>query len=825
MASPSRRRGLLSGPGKTRNRRRNPLWRFRRALFLLSLFGIGVMIGAVAILSQEELPELRELDAFAQTSYLCTAEVPTGCGPDNATAQFTAGEDRVLVEFEQIPDVVIEAIIATEDADFFDHKGVDPYGIGRALVRDIQARELAQGGSTITQQLVKIELGTPDRNLVNKLEEATLAIKLERELSKEEILTRYLNIIYFGRGAYGLQSAAQNYFDKNVDELDLADAALLAGLIRAPSTADPANAPEEATRRRLVTLTRMVDEGMITIDEAQEAANRDWSTLIESRNRQGLGAVKNAAFGSEYFVEAVRQQVTALDLPGLPDDATYTSGLRIYTTLDPQLQIAAFQTVSERDFTGGSEAAASIVAVDERGFVRAMVGGTDFSTSQVNLALGRDGGGSGRQPGSSFKPFALAEAIEQGISARSLYSAPFSITIPEANDGSDWNVSGGGSNEGYRDLVDALRISSNVVYAQLMVDLKPQSVVGMAEKLGVQTPLQPVNALVLGSGEVSVLDMAASYSTLMNQGVRYDPILIERIELDGQVICWYPVNGECADAEGRQGAIAIDASIANQVTFAMEGVVNAGTGGAAQFGRPAAGKTGTTQDARDAWFVGYTCDLTAAVWMGFVGAPGEPVQTMQNYRGLDEVHGGDFPAEMWSAFMARAAALPGVLGECNQLPQPAEFPGIQLNPELSTTTTLALCPQPPPTAPAAAPAAEGEQGAEGDEAAPTTTAPPPTTALPTSIDPETGLSVFLDPATGAPCRQPEPGELTPVPTTVAPDPNADPAATVLIDEEGDSQPASTTTPTTAASTTEAPATTAQPGNGNGNGEDGDGAGG
>jgi len=688
MAPNTSRFGLLSGPGKPRNRRRNPLWRFRRMLFLLALLGLGTIIGGVAVLSQEQLEPLDELDSLAQTSYLCTAEVTSGCGPENATASFSAGEDREIVTYDQIPQVAIDAVVATEDGDFFSHKGVDPYGITRAFWRDVRNEGLTQGGSTITQQLIKIEQLSPERSITRKLKEATLAIKLERELSKEEILTRYLNIIYFGRGAYGIQAASQVYFGKDVEQLDLADAAFLAGLIRAPSTADPAKDPDEATRRRATTLLLMVNDELITQPQADEANNRDWSTLLQGPQREGLRQVKG--LGTEYFVEAVRQQLSSIE--SLPEGATYTSGLRIYTTLDQRLQTAAYNTVVSRGFGSPGQAAGSIVAVDEKGYVRAMMAGADFSESQVNLALGRDGGGSGRQPGSSFKPFVLAEALEQGFSARSQFAAPTVVEIPEANDGETWTVKGGGSSDGYRDLLDGLRVSSNVVYAQLMVEVGPGSVVELANRLGVSADLPAVNALVLGSGEVSVLDMAAAYSTLENQGIKYDPILIERIELGGEVVCWYPVDGVCADAEGRAGEAVLDASIANQVTFGMEQVVSSGTGRAIPAllgeGVPAAGKTGTTQDARDAWFVGYTCDLTAAVWMGFVGAPGEPVQVMQNYLGLDEVHGGDFPAEMWGDFMARARAIgdPELTPGCDGFTPPSSFPGIELNPELSTTT-------------------------------------------------------------------------------------------------------------------------------------------
>ncbi len=685
----SSRFAFLTGPAPAKNRRWNPFWRFRRVLFLLTLLGIGTALGGVWVLSQEELGELQQLESFAQTSYLCTADVTTECNAENATAQFTAGEDRVIVTFDEIPQVLIDAVVATEDGDFFNHEGVDPWGIARAAYRDIRNEGVQQGGSTITQQLVKIELLSSERSITRKLKEASLAIKLERELEKEEILTRYLNIIYFGRGAYGIEAASQAYFDKDVDQLTLAESAFFAGLIRAPSTADPQSNPEEAARRRSTTLDLMVRDEMITQAEADAARVEDFSNVVGSPVREGLGEIRGPQ-GSAYVVEAVRQQVNQIE--SLPNGGIYTGGYRVYTTIDPRLQDAAYNTLADEqfDFERDNGPDASIVAVDNRGYVRAMVGGRDFNESQVNLALGRDGGGSGRQPGSSFKPFALAEAIEQGISARSFFSAPTVIEIPEANDGATWTVRGGGSSEGYRDLIDAMRVSSNVVYAQLMVQILPSTVVEMANRLGVSAELPAVNALVLGSGEVSVLDMAAAYSTFANQGQKYEPILIERIEnTAGEVICWYPVDGVCQPSEGRVSEPVLDDNIARQVTFALQGVVDGGTGRAAAVpGVAVAGKTGTTQDAKDAWFVGYTCDMTAAVWMGYAGGPGEPVLPMQNYRGFDEVSGGGFPAQLWSAFMTRALAIgdANLVGGCPAFDPPSGFDGNQFGLDLSTTT-------------------------------------------------------------------------------------------------------------------------------------------
>ncbi len=368
------------------------------------------------------------------------------------------------------------------------------------------------------------------------------------------------------------------------------------------------------------------------------------------------------------------------------------------------------------------------MALDNAGRVVAMMAGTDFEASEVNLALGREGGGSGRQPGSAFKPFVLAESLEQGFSARSLYAAPSAIEIEGANNGGVWRVRGGGSSTGYRDLIDGLRVSSNVVYAQLMIDTRPDQVVQMAHKLGITADLPSVNSLVLGAGEVSVMDMASAYSTFEREGVALAPVLIERVEdASGNVLCWYPVGATCQDNPTREGTQVIDPQIAREVNYGLTQVIESGTGRNALFGAPAAGKTGTTQDARDAWFVGFTCDLTAAVWMGYPGAPGEELRTMSDFRGI-EVHGGDYPAEMWAEFMSRATESrsidDGGDSGCTELPTDDEFPGQVRNPDLATTTTLPACPS------------GGEEVQEGEPAidcipAPTDTRPPEDTTTET----------------------------------------------------------------------------------------------
>lgn len=707
-------------------------------MLVLLVFGLA---GVAVAISRVELPE----DDFAelgQTSYVCTAEVTEGCGAEAATARLSAGEDREVVDYEELPEVLIQAVVAAEDQDFFGHSGIDPFGIARALYRDLRNEGVQQGGSTITQQYVKNAFLTPERSISRKLREAVLAVKLERELSKEEILGRYLNRIYFGRGAYGVGAASRAYFGTSVSQLDLSQAAYLAGLIRAPESADAERHPEEASRRRRSVLVRMVEEGSITQVEADEAGARPWTELRPRQSREGLGEVRGREYGMEYVVEAVRRQVDQL----FPGGEVYTGGLRVYTTVDHERQRAAYETVVEElDPADPDSPDASIVAVDGQGRVVALMGGRDFASSQVNLALGRQGGGSGRQPGSAFKTFALAEALEQGYSARSLYPAPSRITLEGANGGSDWRVSGGGSPNGFRDLIDALRVSSNTVYAQLMLDLGPDTVVELANRLGVSAEVAPVNALVLGAGEVSVLDMAAAYSTFAEEGVRHRPVLIERIEdVDGNVVCWRPHDGRCAPGPEPVGEEVLDPSIARQVNYALRQVVTDGTGHRAAFGRPAGGKTGTTQDNRDAWFVGFTCDLTAAVWMGYAGAPGEVPRFMDDVQG-GAVQGGGLPAQLFSRFMRRATeGMPAC-----ELPVERDFPGVVRNRELGTTTTTAptTTTTTEPTDPAdGAPDRADDGGSEAPDGTATTSTPsttstssPATTVAARPVDEAAGV--------------------------------------------------------------------------------------
>jgi len=647
---------------------------------------VAATSGAGALVFNLDLPPEESL---LQTSFVCAADVTEACGPDNAIASFSAEEDRTNVHLDEVPDVLKQAVVATEDQDYYAHGGVDPVGISRALYNDIRGTGSTQGGSTITQQYVKNVYLTSERSIVRKVKEAVLAVKLERELSKDQILERYLNTIYFGRGAYGVDAASRAYYGKDVEDIGLLEASYLAGLIRSPGGADALQHPEEATRRRHTVLAAMAREGYIDGDERDfiEATPID-SGVVEARDRQGLGRVEGNTpddnIGTKYFVEAVRREIAEQ----YGEDVLYGGGLRIYTTLDFDMQRAAWDAVTST-LDQPTDPDAALVAVDQYGYVKAMVGGRDFENDEVNLALGAAAGGSGRGAGPSFKPFVLAEAIRQGISLNSKFNAPASITFKDvqgAKPGEPWKVSNyGGTEQGVLDIVDATRVSSNTAYAQLMLEVGAGNVASLANQMGVSAKLPVVDSLVLGSGDVSPLDMAVGYSTFANRGVHNDPIMVARVEQvdeDGQV--------RVLKQAVPTGDRVLSEQEADLVTYCLQEVVKGGTGASASFGKPAAGKTGTTQDNKDAWFVGYTPKLTAAVWVGYAHPrPDGSVPTMDadspvsRSRGLHGVTGGSLPAAIWKKFMVAVTAGK----DMGSFVTPTSFPGRVLHDDLEQTTT------------------------------------------------------------------------------------------------------------------------------------------
>lgn len=559
-------------------------------------------------------------------------------------------EDRVPVTLADVPPVLVNAVLAVEDTAFFEHDGVSVRGLLRAARTNATEGGVEQGGSTITQQLVKNSVLNADRSYDRKAREAVLALRMEQEMTKEEILQRYLNTVYFGQGAYGVHAAAERFFAKKLQELELPEAALLAGLISSPQGFDPVRRPEAALARRRHALRRMVRAGFISPADAEAAEQAPLPTQV----------VRPAAQPSDHFTEEVRRQL--LDDPRLGatpaerSETVFRSGITVHTTLDPGLQSAAEQAV--RDQLPDSPFTAALVAIDPaNGEVKALVGGRNFEQAKFNLATQ-----GARQAGSSFKTIALAAWLSAGRSPEDLVeaTAPCEFPTPGAPEPT-WpvdNYDGGSGELVVTTLREATVKSANCAYARVALELGPQKLVDMAHRLGVTRRLPAVPSVVLGSGEVSPLEMASIYATLAADGLRRPPVFIRKVlDEEGQVLL------ENAPPAER----VLEPQVARTTTEVLRGVVERGTGRRAAIGRPVAGKTGTSQEWRDAWFAGYTPQLAAAVWMGSPTAQ----ESMLDVGGI-RVTGGSYPAMIWSRFMGTAMAAQPVMDFAP--PDPAAWP-------------------------------------------------------------------------------------------------------------------------------------------------------
>ena len=594
-------------------------------------------------------------------------------------AVFHTFEQRVAVRQRDIPGVLKQAVVASEDKRFYSHGGVDVVGSLRALWADVRNKGYVQGGSTITQQYVKnTYLGT-NRTLTRKLREAILANHLDRQIPKDEILFRYLSSIYLGAGNYGVGAAAESYFRKSVSQLSLSEAALLAGIIPAPSAFEPRANPARAEARRLVVLRLMLEQHRITPTQYLEAAAQKVYECcgfgLPLHPATVVFAPTSVPAQFPYFVDYVRRYVIAR----YGDEAFYKGGLRIQTTLDPVVQLQAEASVTNALAGTQPPLDMSLVAIEPpTGFVKALVGGRDFGATrgQVNLALGHcppparspdgqarrqpldqplclDGGGSGRQPGSAFKAFTLAKAFERGITPQRVYPAPTVYQIPGCQGRTDCfihNVEGeGGAPETLR---TATWHSVNTVFAQVIRDAGIPETAELAHRLGI-TGIDPAGIspqgfpygpqLTLGTVDVSPLDMAGAYSVFADRGLLQPPTPVVRIEnARGRVL---------EDNTQRQAHRVLDETVADNVTDVLRGVLTSGTARGKDIGRPAAGKTGTTDNNTNAWFVGYTPTMATAVWMGYADSAQRP---LSNVKGVAPVYGGTIPAQTWHDFMTVA---------------------------------------------------------------------------------------------------------------------------------------------------------------------------
>ncbi len=706
---------------KTAARKQRASWRvwLRRLTFAAVLLGVAsVGVGFVA-LNSVKIPDPTR--TVKTTSFVCLADVADGqCSPSNSVAQFSAGgNNRVIIDIGDMSGNLINAVVAAEDRSFFTHGGVDPWGIARALYRDLRGSASRQGGSTITQQYVKSVYLTADRTPERKLKEAAIAIKLERKLTKPEILERYLNEVPLGRGAIGIEAASRAYFDKDAADLTVSESAFIAGLIRAPRYADDPSDPskpeenKEATRRRQTVIDAMLEEKYITKEQAEAAAAEPLDQLVLQTPPTTTGPIVKKTFadvGGKYITEWTRQQLKAM--PNVGETKLLEQGLKVYLTVDPRLQAAA-QLSTASVLNQPDDPSSAMVSIDDNGRIVALIGGQNFDASEVNYALGKAGGGSGRGPGSTFKTIALAEYVNEGFSVKSEKWAPPAWIFPEINNGEPWVIRNYEEKDlGKLTVEQATWQSANTVFAQIMLEITPERFVEMARKLGITGNVPKEPSAVLGSGEVSVLDMATAYSTLSNRGTRKPPYIIRRVEAaDGTVL--YDVG---TDPEKQPTPDVIPPAVADTVNSTLAGVINnpLGTGYRARLKTKAVGKTGTTDDYRDAWFAGFTCRITTVVWMGYDNKPGEAARLMDNVH-EKKVTGGSFPADIWKSYMT--AATDGARG-CAFTATDA---GTTIDPIDDTYGPTTTTTAPPATVP---PADGAATPAGGAPAAPTTTAAP-----------------------------------------------------------------------------------------------------
>ncbi len=567
----------------------------KNLLFYLFLTFAAVCIGGTIgymIFTVWDLPEVQTLEEYRPN---ITSRVYSGS--NRLLAEFFL-ENRTPVALDDVPDMMIKALIATEDIRFYQHFGIDLRGVVRAMYRNIRARRVLEGGSTLTQQLAKVLFLTPERSYTRKLKEMALALRIEQRYTKREILSLYLNQIYFGSGAYGIEAAAQIYFGKHARDLSLAECALLAGLPRSPRYYSPFKSPASALGRRAYVLDRMVAMGVISTMQAEEAKKAPLP----------VQATAKTAGRAPYFVEYVRQKVEER----FGSSILYSGGLNIYTSINDDLQSYAEQAVqsglskieARTKKPGHSRLQSALFAIEPAtGRILAMVGGRDYSQSQFNRALQAL-----RQPGSAFKPIIYTAAFEHGYSASDILDdAPLSITV---NRNKDWNPENfTHTYQGPVTLRRVLEQSLNVPTIRLVEKLGTDEIIRYARKMGITSPLTRYLPLALGSSDVTLAELTSAFSVLDNHGVKIGPISILSIsDSSGRVLY-------TNDSMPEQ---VIKPETAFLITYLLKGVIEHGTGWKArELDRPAAGKTGTTNDYRDAWFVGYTPGLVAGVWVGY----------------------------------------------------------------------------------------------------------------------------------------------------------------------------------------------------------------
>lgn len=582
-----------------------------KLILIICFFGLFIITGIGAGIVVAFMTHLPDIDSVIKYEDTEAWKVPTKLYSINGEliAEF-AEEKRELVKFKDIPQILKDAVIAVEDKQFYRHKGVDIFGIIRALFVNIREGKISQGGSTITQQLAKNVFLTQERTYRRKIQEILLALLIERQLTKEEILERYFNKIYYGHGNYGVQAAALYYFDKSVKELTLAEIAMIAGLPSSPVRYSPITYPKRAIARQSFVLKRMEEEGIIT-HKQNIAAKEAFATQIEKISKKKFAKAKTTINKAPYFTEYVRQILEQ----EYGSNALYTAGLNVTTTLDPQMQKAAtlalwngLTQLNQGKKEGEPHIEGALLAMDPRtGYIKAMVGGSGFTQiNQLNRAIYAR-----RQPGSAFKPFIYTAAIDQGWTPMSsLDDSP--KTYIGAN-GKDWKPENyGGNYYGQVTLRTALEYSLNLATIKLLDQVGVRRVIDYAHRMGIKSPLTPDLSLALGTSVVTPLEMTIAYAVFANQGIKVEPIAIKSI---------YDQKQNLLEERTSKEERVISPQTAYILTNLMEGVVKRGTAkysvGNRITSKVVAGKTGTTNDYVDAWFIGFTPELVATVWIGY----------------------------------------------------------------------------------------------------------------------------------------------------------------------------------------------------------------
>jgi penicillin-binding protein 1A len=597
----------------------------RKALVWASIAFVfcGLCLAILVFAVSRTLPDVNTISTYIpneRTTIYSEEEIVLG--------QLHQEENRVVIPLEKISPIVRKAVVALEDTDFYEHHGINPKAIFRALIKDIIAGSFVEGGSTLTQQLAKNLFLSKKKQISRKVAEAILAVQIERKYSKDEILEMYLNQVYWGRNAYGIESASQQYFGKHANELSLAESALLVGMLQGPELYNPFKNFSGAKARQKIVLERMQKLQLITPETARESFAEP---MI-------FASPKVFRYKAPYFTAYIVSQLMGMYGEG----STYTSGMRVYTSLNYKWQMKAMDVVSHyvnQGKMGMNFSQGALLAIDpSTGYIKALQGGADFQQNEYNRCVNAR-----RQPGSAFKPIVYLAALEKGYTPESIVEdTPISFDTGRGGVYSPQNYTKTFS--GSISIRRALEQSVNIVAIKLTNMIGPQNVVRVARQLGVQSPLPAYLSLPLGINEMTMLELASVYCVFANGGKRVEPSGITRIvDRDGNEIYKHQVSEKNV----------FDPGLIYSLVDMMRGVVISGTGTAARLPRPSAGKTGTTSDYRDAWFFGFVPQLVCATWVG-----------NDDNHPMNKVTGGSVPALMWRDFMSVALAST----------PPAEFP-------------------------------------------------------------------------------------------------------------------------------------------------------